>query len=276
MRLGARKTVFASVFTLAGSLALLLAGCGGTTGSGTLPDSQQIVRLQLPGNDIKSLDPANATDLYSGEVIEAVYPGLVVLDKNLTAEPWAAAALPTVSADGLTWTFKVKPGLKWSDGTAINAKTYAYSMNRAENPCNAFGAAYYLYAIKDAAAFNGETCAADGTTVKGAVQTLIGDSITTPDDLTLQVQLATPATYFLYAMTYPTSWAVPEQLISQYGNKFTDHLVDNGGFGGDLFKVTKWDHTGHLVLQRNDAFWGAKPKIREVDYTMLQRQQHGL
>ncbi len=140
-------------------------------------------------------------------------------------------------------------------------------MNRAENPCNAFGAAYYLYAVKDAAAFNGETCAADGTTVKGAIQTLIGDSITTPDDLTLQVQLATPASYFLYAMTYPTSFAVPEQLISQYGNKYTEHLVDNGGFGGDIFKVTKWDHTGHLVLQRNTAFWGTQSKLREVDVT---------
>jgi oligopeptide transport system substrate-binding protein len=270
MRLGSRKAALASVFTLAGSLALLLAGCGGTGGSSTLPDSQQVVHLQLPVSDVKSLDPANATDLYSGQVIEAVYPGLVVLDKNLTAIPWAAQALPDVSSDGLTWTFKVKPGLKWSDGTPITSETYAYSMNRAENPCNAFGASYYLYAIKDAAAFNGETCDTATNTVKGSIQTLIGDSITTPDAQTLQITLATPATYFLYAMTYPTSWAVPEQLVNKYGNKFTEHLADNGGFGGDLFKVTKWDHAGHLVLQRNDAFWGDKPKVREVDFSMFQ------
>ncbi len=256
MRLGARKATLASVFTLAGSLALLLSGCGGTT-SGPAADSQQILHLQGAGvTDVKTLDPPNATDVFSVEYASVIFPGLVVLNKDLQAEPWAAAAMPTVSADGLTWTFKVKPGLKWSDGTAINAKTYAYSMNRAENPCNAFGAAYYLYAVKDAAAFNGETCAADGTTVKGAIQTLIGDSITTPDDLTLQIQLATPATYFLYAMTYPTSYAVPEQLISQYGNKYTDHLVDNGGFGGDIFKVTKWDHTGHLVLHAQHRLLG--------------------
>ncbi len=269
MRLGARKATLASVLTLAGSLAMLLAGCGGTTSGGAAPDSQQVVRLQLPVQDVNSLDPANATDLYSGEVIEAVYPGLVVLDKNLKAIPWAASALPTVSADGLTWTFKVRPGLKWSDGTAITSETYAFSMNRAENPCNAFGAAYYLYAIKDAAAFNGETCDTTTNTIKGSIQTLIGDSITTPDAQTLQVQLATPATYFLYAMTYPTSWAVPEQLITQYGNKFTEHLADGNGFGGDLFKVTKWDHAGHLVLKRNDNFWGTKPVLREVDYTMF-------
>ncbi len=199
------------------------------------PDPQLVIHLQGAGiTDVKTLDPPNATDALSVNIIEAIFPGLIVLDKNLTPMAWAAQSLPSVSADGLIWTFKLRPGLKWSDGAAITSQTYAYSMNRAENPCNAFGAAYYLYAVKDAAAFNGETCAADGTAVKGAIQTLIGDSITTPDDLTLQIQLATPATYFLSAMTYPTSYAVPEQLISQYGNKYTDHLVDNGGFGGDL------------------------------------------
>ena len=268
MRLGARKATLASVFTLAGSLALLLAGCGGTNTTGALPDSQQIARLQLPVGDVKSLDPANATDLYSGRVIEAVYPGLVVLDQNLKAIPWAATALPAVSSDGLTWTFSLRHDLKWSDGTPITAQTYAFSMDRAENPCNAFGASYYLYAIKDAADFNSETCDTNTGKITGPIQTLIGDSITTPDDYTLKIQLAQPATYFLYAMTYPTSWAVPEQLVNQYGAKWTEHLADGNGFGGDLFKVIKWDHAGHLNLARNDAFWGQKPKLREVDYTM--------
>jgi oligopeptide transport system substrate-binding protein len=270
MRQSARRTTLFSMLTLAGSVALLLAGCSiGSGGVTTLPDSQQIVRLQLPGTDIKSLDPANATDLYSGRVIEVVYPGLVVLDKNLTAIPWAATALPDVSADGLTWTFHVRPGLKWSDGTAITAETYAFSMDRAENPCNAFGAAYYLYAIKDAAAFNGEDCNTATNTIKGPIQTLLGDSIVVVDPQTLKVTLATPATYFLYAMTYPTSWAVPEQLVKQFGAKWTDHMADGSGMGGDLFKVTKWDHAGHLSLTRNDTFWGQKPKLHEVDYTFF-------
>ncbi len=269
MRLGARKATLASVFTLAGSLALLLAGCGGTsTTTGAAPESQQVLHLQGAGvTDVKTLDPPNSTDVFSVEYASVIFPGLVVLDQNLRAIPWAATALPAVSSDGLTWTFKLRHGLKWSDGTPITAQTYAFSMNRAENPCNAFGAAYYLYAIKDAAAFNSETCDTSTGKITGPIQTLIGDSITTPDDYTLQVQLAQPATYFLYAMTYPTSYAVPEQLISQYGNNYINHLADGSGFGGDLFKVTKWDHTGHLVLQRNPNFWGQQPKLREVDVT---------
>jgi peptide/nickel transport system substrate-binding protein/oligopeptide transport system substrate-binding protein len=216
-------------------------------------------------NDIKTLDPPNASDVYSVEYTSIIFPGLVVLDKNLTPIPWAAQSLPTVSADGLTWTFMLRPSLKWSDGAPITAETYASSMNRAENPCNAFSMAYYLYAIKDAVAFNSETCDTATNRVEGKIQTLIGDSITTPSPLTLRIQLAQPATYFLSAMTYPTSYAVPQQLISQYGNKWTDHLADNGGFGGDLFKVSQWNHVGDLILRRNDAFWGTKPTLSEVD-----------
>ena len=226
-------------------------------------------RLFLPVggmSDIRTLDPANATDAESAQVAGIVFPGLIVLDKNLTPIPWATNALPNVSEDGLTWTFKIRPNLKWSDDTPITAETYAFSMNRAENPCNAFGAAYYLYAIKDAAAFNAEACDTAHMKPRGPIQTLLGDSITTPDPLTLRIRLTQPATYFLSAMTYPASYAVPEQLIQQYGAKWTDHLADGAGFGGDLFKLTKWDHQGHLVLSRNDSFWGVKPKLREVDF----------
>jgi peptide/nickel transport system substrate-binding protein/oligopeptide transport system substrate-binding protein len=265
LRLGFRPATLGSAFALVGALALLLAGCGSS--GNTSKAANQTVVLQATGvTEVKTMDPPNATDVYSVAYSSIVFPGLVVLDKNLTAIPWAASALPTVSSDGLTWTFKVRSGLKWSDGTPITAQTYAFSMNRAENPCNAFGAAYYLYAIKDASAFNSEKCDTASGKITGPVQTLIGDSINATDSQTLVVTLAQPATYFLYAMTYPTSYAVPEQLVSKYGStNWTNHLADNGGFGGDIFKVTQWNHVGDLILSRNDAFWGTKPVLSKVD-----------
>ena len=270
MRLGARKTSLAALMALTGSLAMLLAGCqttGTTSGSTAAPDSQQIFHDQIGGiSDIKTLDPAVNTDLYSAEVINVVYPGLLVLDPKLAVEPWAAAGMPTVSSDGLTYTFKVKSGLKWSDGTPITSQTYAYSINRAESPCTASPAAYYLYTLKDALNFNtAETCT--NGKITGKIQTLIGDSIQTPDAQTLVLTLAQPAAYFLEAMTYPTSYAVPEQLISQYPTNWTQHLADGTGFGGNLYKVTLWNHAGKLTLDRNDAFWGTKPKLREIQFT---------
>jgi oligopeptide transport system substrate-binding protein len=275
-----RNALLATLLVVAGCIALLIvvvasignrppicaaaaAECCG------LCDHPQILRLQDAGiGDVRTLDPPNAVDPASLQIAEAVYPGLVVLDKNLTPIPWAAQALPTVSSDGLTYTFTVKPGLKWSDDTPITSETFAFSMNRALNPCNAFNAAYYLYAIKDAVAFNvDETCVLATHTLKGPIKTLINDSITTPNAQTLVITLQRPAAYFLAAMSYPASYAVPEQLIKRYGASYTEHMADGSGFGGDLFKITRWDHAGHLTLTSNDAFWGTKPKLREVDYT---------
>jgi Putative transposase DNA-binding domain len=74
--------------------------------------------------------------------------------------------------------------------------------------------------------------------------------------------------YFLAALTYPTSWAVPKQLIDQYADRWTDYLAANGGFGGNLYRVIRWDHTGHLDLERNERFWGEKPILRHLEYTL--------
>src|SRR6185437_16057170 len=159
-----------------------------------------------------------------------------------------------------------RQGLKWSDGTPITSETYDYSINRAESPCTASPAAYYLYTLKDAVDFNtAETCT--NGKISGKIQTLIGDAIQTPDAQTLVLTLAQPATYFLEAFTYPISYAVPEQLITQHPTDWTQHLADNGGFGGSLYKLTLWNHAGKLTLDRNDAFWGDKPKLREIDIT---------
>ena len=249
---------------------MLLAACqpgGYTCACGQPYYVEQILKESIGGiADIKTVDPAVNTDLYSAEVIELLWPGLLELDPKLAVVPWAAEAMPTVSSDGLTYTFKVRQGLKWSDGTPITSETYAYSINRAESPCTASPAAYYLYTLKDAVDFNtAETCT--NGKISGKIQTLIGDAIQTPDAQTLVLTLAQPATYFLEAFTYPISYAVPEQLITQHPTDWTQHLADNGGFGGSLYKLTLWNHAGKLTLDRNDAFWGDKPKLREIDIT---------
>ena len=280
MRLGSRKLSLSGLIVLMGTLALLLAACGGGGTSGTtgdkLPDSQQIFHPVLnPGsNDIATMDPQITQDLYSIEPVTLVFPSLVTLDNSLKVEPWAINGMPDVSSDGTTYTFHIKPGLKFSDGEPIDANAFAYSINRAVDPCLASPVSYYLANIKDAGTFTGETCNKDGSysAAKGqtsaVVKTLIGDSLVVQDAQTLVIKLSAPAAYFLEALTYPTSFAVPQNMIKQYGSKWIEHLTDNGGFGGNLYKVTKWDHSGSLDLVRNDAFWGTKPQLKEIDYTI--------
>ena len=234
MHSDSRKLSLAGVLVLLGMLALTVAGCGSST-AGALPPAQQIFRYPLnPASiDVATMDPALTQDFYSFVPVSLVFPGLLTLDANSTPQPWAAQSMPVFDASTDTYTFTVRPGLRWTDGTPIDANTFAYSINRAESPCTASPLTYYLFPIKDAQAFSTETCSSDGVTVKGNIPTLIGDSLLVPNSLTLVIKLAAPAPYFLAAMCYPTTYAQPEQLINKYGLKnWTAHLTENGGFGG--------------------------------------------
>jgi len=269
MRLGTRKLSIAGLVVTIGTLALLLSACGTSSSgnSGHAPKDKQIIQPQEIGpnaGDLATLDPALINFGVDYDHAQQVFPGLITLDNDLKTQDWAAQS-HEVSSDGLTWTFHLRSGMKWSDGAAIDASTFAYSINRSLDPCTGSDVASYLYNIKGAADFNGTTCPTGATS---STDTLVGKSIVVSDPQTLKLTLESPAAYFLGALSYPTSWAVPKQLIDQYKDKWTDHLADGSGFGGSLFKVVKWDHAGHLDLAANDAFWGKKPEIQKIQYTL--------
>jgi oligopeptide transport system substrate-binding protein len=231
-----------------------------------LSDEQQVWRAGLQqGVFDPTLDPAKATFVNTYFIADLIFPGLVKLDANNRVQNWAASRVQ-ISPDGVTYTFTLHAGMKWTDGAPIEASDFAYSINRALDPCVKSPIAPYLFAIKGASAFNSESCDSGKTT--GAIQTLIGQSLQTPDPHTLVIRLEKPTSYFLAQLTYPVSYAVPRALVEKYGPDWTSHLTDHGGFGGDLFKITSWDRAHSFVLQRNEQFWGAKAKLRELDYTL--------
>jgi oligopeptide transport system substrate-binding protein len=233
----------------------------------------RILGLGPNAGDLDAIDPALITYSGSYEAAQLIFPELITLDEaGAPPVDWAAQS-HEVSADGLTYTFHLRSRMTWSDGAPIDANTFAYSINRALDPCLSSSVAYYLYNIKGATDFNDAkncTAGSDGLTTTG---TLIGKSIVVADLLTLKLILGAPAAYFLGALSYPTSWAVPKQLIDRYGQaKWTDHLGDGAGFGGNLYKVAKWDHTGHFAVTANSSFWGQKPVIQRIDWTLYQSE----
>ena len=238
---------------LVGTLGLLMTGCsiGASSQLASLPPAQQVLRIGLVtySQDLNTLDPAQSYNFDPGEgfITSLIFPPLLAMNDHLNPEPWAALAMPTFDAGTNTYTFTIRPGLKWSDGTPIDATTYAYSLNRSLSPCTGSPTAYYLYPLKDAPAFSTQTCTNGAIT--GTIQSLIGDSLLVPDDHTLLIKLTAPAPYLLAALTTPIAFAQPEQLIERYGNRaWVDHLTDTGGFGGNLYRVKSWDHKGHLDL----------------------------
>jgi len=266
---------------------LLLSGCAAPwpfpqpTPGPKLPDSQQVFRPLEIGSyagDIQTLDPALIISAVDYQIAQLIFPQLVALDERQRPVDWAAER-HEVSSDGLTYTFHLRKGIVWSDGTLVDATTFAYSINRALDPCTGSQTANYLYVIKGAEALNQSRCPQDA--IKSAT-TLIGASLLIPDPLTLTIVLQQPSAYFLSALTSPLSWAVPQTLVERYTqpqitprvdypvdiSTWTEHLGDSGGFGGNLFKLTKWDHAGHLEFAVNASFWGQKPILQMIEYTL--------
>ena len=128
--------------TLLVLVSMLVVACGGGGGSSSATPtaapakaaaSQQVLRIALPVSDIATFDPGQESDLYSAEAIYAVFTGLVQLNDQLQVKPQLATNW-TSSTDGLTWTFTLKSGLKFSDGTPITSADVVYSIDRALSP----------------------------------------------------------------------------------------------------------------------------------------------
>jgi len=247
-------------------VAMLVVACGGgggtsnatPTAAAKAPASQQVDRVVLGTSDIATFDPAQATDLYSAEAIYTVFTGLVELNDKLEVKGQLASNW-TTSSDNLTWTFTLKSGLKFSDGTPITSADVVYSIDRALSPqISALNGVSltYLGLIKDSE-----------KRVNGKIPTLIGDSLLTPDANTVVIKLNKPGAYFLGALSYQTSWVVEKKVIQQWGLKWTDHLTDNGGQGGaGPFVVKSWDHNKGVDLVPNPNYYGNHPQVATLSY----------
>ncbi len=248
--------------TLFALIAMIVAGCGSTPPStqapAKAPASQQVYRIGLGGiSDINTFDPALSTDIDSATAIDMVYTGLVQENDQLQVVDQMAQS-HSVSSDGLTYTFHLRPNLEFSDGTPLNANDVAYSIDRALSPAlaNQTGVTLtYLGLLKDAP-----------QRVAGKVATLIGDSINVVDDNTITLTISKPAPYFLEALTYPTAYVVEKSVITKWGTKFTDHLGDNGGQGGDgPYMVQSYSHTTGITLVPNPHYYGKAQVLKKVE-----------
>src|SRR5690242_8817396 len=249
-------------------VAMLVVACGGQGNSGgTTPtaaathtkaaaDKQVFISgvAEAGISDISTFDPALTADTGSAAAIDNVFTGLVQLDHNLQVQPQLAASY-SVASDGVTWTFKLKPNLQFSDGTPLTSADVVYSIDRALAPATQSPLGlYYLNIIKGANDFN-----------SGKAKTLTG--VSAPDANTVVIVAKKPAAYFLQTMTYPTSYVVEQSVVKKWGTAWTDHLADNGGQGGaGPFKVKEYTHGKQIVFVPNPNYYGPKPQLSEVIY----------
>ena len=239
-------------------VALLVTACGGSNNQtsqtvGKASADKQILVLPLSGySDIATFDPALSTEISAITVDNMIYTGLVQLDDHLQVRDELAAS-HSLGADGVTWTFTLKPNLKFSDGAPLTSADVAYSIDRALEPSLASPVApLYLGLLKDS-----------DKRAAGKVKTLINDSILTPDAQTVVLVTSKKAAYFLQTLTYQTSYVVEKSMIDKYGNNFADHLSE--GIGGDgPFKVQKYARGKEVDFIPNPNFFGAQPQVKKV------------
>ncbi len=217
-----------------------------------VPAKKQIYTLPEVGiTDFDTLDPALAHDTASTSAVQMIYTGLVQLDDRLQIHAQLAQSW-NQSGDGMTWTFHLRPDLKFSDGAPLTSADVAYSIDRALQPATRSTIApLYLSLIRDS-----------DQLLAGRIQTLVGDSLQTPDPHTLIITTRKRAAYFLSMLTVPCSYVVEKSLVTKYGTAFTDHLSEGGSTGP--FKVAQYTHGKAITFVPNPNYYNALPQLQQV------------
>ena len=162
------------------------------------PNSDAVIRANL-GGEPNTLDPQLASSLLEFSVLRQLSQGLLGFDKDLNLIPLAAAVVPTVdnrgiSADGLTYTFKLKNGVMWSDGQPLTAGDFEYTFKRVLSPEIAGPYSDFYTAIQGGQEYLMSVEADDA--VKASLREAVG--IETVSNDTLIITLAAPNPTFLF------------------------------------------------------------------------------
>jgi ABC-type oligopeptide transport system substrate-binding subunit len=163
------------------------------------------------------------------------------------AESW------DIKDGGKTFIFHIRQGLKFASGDPVTAEDFAYSLNRAFGKDFADGnAGYYLSNIV------GSTDVTDGK-----AQTISGVKVIDP--ATLEIDLQTPATYFLDQLTFPASFVVSKKAVEANPTGWTDTA-----FGTGPFMVKEWKHNQSITLVPNPNYWLGKVKLESIELPFYQ------
>lgn len=211
-------------------------------------------------DDIITLDPGEAFEISTAELTANTYSKLVNLDMNDTskvvgelAENW------TISDDGLTYTFKLKPGLKFASGNPLTAEDVAFSFERAvkldKSP------AFLLTQF----GLNGDNVtdtakAADETTFVLTVDKAYAPSFV------LNVLTSTVASVLDKKVVMENAKTVTPSDDYKYDTDFGNEFLKTGYAGSGPYKIREWRANEVVVLERNDNYYGEKPALNRVIY----------
>jgi oligopeptide transport system substrate-binding protein len=229
---------------LTGAALLGTAGCGsifggeeGGTGGG---GGGKSITVNLE-DTIRDMDSATTTDEVSFNVLVNVIEGLYRLDENARPEP-AQAEKVDISEDGLTYTFTLRDGIKWSNGDPVTSQDFMYAWLKVLNPDTASQYAYIISTFVEGAADYNE---GNGDPESVAIEA--------PDDKTLEVKLVSPAPYWLGLTAFPTYLPQNQKFVEQQGEDYAQSagaLIYNGPY-----ILTEFNPTQGVTMVKNADYW---------------------
>ena len=233
---------------------------------GTVSTAQAATKQELNWTenvDIASVDNAQATDTLSFNILLNTQDSLYRLDKQ--GKPQAALAQKTtISKDGKTYTFKIRPNAKWSNGDPITAKDFVYSWRRVVNPKTGSQNAFNFFQIKNAKAINSGKMDPDQLGVKA------------PDDHTFVVSLSRPVSYFKNLVSWPLFAPENQKVVEKYGKAYGTSATKTVSSGPFILKG--WDGTNaSWTLAKNPHYWDKKHvKLNKVNESVVKDAQTGI
>lgn len=207
------------------------------------------------GPDPETIDPALNSAVDGGNMLLHAFECLLIVGQDGTLQPGQAETWET-SEDGLTWTFHLREGLKWSDGTPLTANDFVYSWQRV---CDPMVAAPYAETVLGM--------------VKGYDEAIAGDTsalaVSAPDDLTLVVELNAPCSYFGSLAAFATLSPVQQATVEANGDAWAvdaSTYVSNGPF-----YMTEWVPGSHITFSKNPNYWNADAiKLDRLKFLLIE------
>ena len=222
-----------AIFLSAALFVTAFAGCGKKKADG--------ITVQI-GPNPETLDPALNNAVDGGNMLITLFETLLIIDQDNKVQPGQAEKYE-VSPDGLTWTFTMRDGLKWSDGTELNAKDFEYTFKR--------------IADTNVAAPYAETVIGMIEGYKDAIDSKNPEKLNvkaSEDGKTLTIKLAYPCSYFDKIVAFGTMSPVQKATVEKNGDSWAtkpETYVCNGPY-----TITEWTPSEKIVCKKNENYKG--------------------
>ncbi len=220
----------------------------------TASTGEKILSVQV-GPDPETIDPALNSAVDGGNMLLHSFECLLAVDQDGQLIPGQAESWET-SEDGLTWTFHLREGLKWSDGSDLNANDFVYSWKRV---CDPMVAAPYAETVL--------------SMVEGYDKAIEGDldalQVVAEDDNTLVVTLSQPCSYFGSLAAFATLSPVQQATVEANGDAWAtsaETYISNGPF-----YVSEWVPGSYILMSKNPYYWNADAiKLDGIKWNLIE------